>query len=284
MILLKALTKATKSIHLVMFGLTDASILQTLYKKSKEMDVNIFYDPSASTKIGIGKGKLKPHPIFSKGLMHQKILVIDDEISFLGSANMTRSSLKMHDNLVIGFHSPIVAKFLKEKAPNSSGHLKTTVGGQKVELWLLPDPRGHALTALREMIRKANYSIRIGMFTLSHPLLVEELLQAQKRGIDLTIAIDFNSGFGASKQAIEKLKSNGAKVILSTSSKLLHHKFLYVDENTLVCGSANWTKAAFYKNHDCFAVLHNMTSQQKRFMEELWEKIEEDSNNVVYLR
>lgn len=275
--LIHALNKAKRSVHLVMFGLTEPSILQMLQKKAKYLPIDLYYDPSASTPVPAYENQLIPHPVQSKGLMHQKILVIDDELAFLGSANMTRNSMQMHDNLMIGFHSQQIAKFLKNKAPYSPGRLKTSVGGQQVELWLLPDPRGHALNAIKDIIRRAKYSIRMAMFTLSHPLLVDSLVHAVRRGIQVEIAVDFHSSFGASKKAITKLKKEGARILLSSSSKLLHHKFLCVDQNTLLSGSANWTKAAFYKNHDCFAILHNLTEEQKGFMRKLWRKIEEDT-------
>ncbi len=277
--LIHALNQAKKSIHLVMFGLTEPTILQMLQKKAKNLPVDIYYDPTASKQLSSSLPLMNPHPVKSKGLMHQKILVIDDSISFIGSANMTRNSLQMHDNLMIGFHSPLIAKFLLEHAPSSSGSIKTSVGGQMVELWLLPDPRGHALQAVKELIRRAKHSIHLAMFTLSHPVLLDELILAKRRGVQVEIAIDFHSSFGASKKAIERLQSEGAKIYLSSHTKLLHHKFLAIDDRVLLCGSANWTRAAFYKNHDCFAILYNMNKQQRKIIHQIWRKIETERSH-----
>lgn len=275
--LIHAVNQAKKSVHLVMFGLTEPSIMKMLQKKAKNLPVDIFYDPRASKQLTTSAPLMHPHPVKSKGLMHQKILVIDDNLSFIGSANMTRNSLQMHDNLMIGFHSPSIAKFLLTHTPGSSGSMKTSVGGQSVELWLLPDPRGHALQAIKGILRRAKKSIRLAMFTLSHPVLLDELILAKRRGVNVEIAIDFHSSFGASKKAIERLKGEGANVVLSSSSKLLHHKFLTVDDRIMLCGSANWTRAAFYKNQDCFAILYNMNKQQKKIVHQIWRKIEAET-------
>lgn len=273
--LLSAIKGATNSIHLVMFGLSDRPILSALSKKIEEnVATTIFYDTGGSAKVGryLQGGKL--HPIKQSSLMHQKILILDNETVFIGSANMTSASLRMHDNLVIGLVNRNVAKFLREHEPYDPGYLKTMVGGQEMEIWLLPDPRGHALTELRKKIRMANKSIRIALFTFTHPGLVEEVIDAHRRGIKVSIVIDMHSGLGASAKAVEKLRDAGVPIHLSRGSQLLHHKFICIDDQTLITGSANWTKAAFYKNSDVILALHRLNSDQKKFMNRLWRNIE----------
>ena len=278
--LLSAINGATNSIHLVMFGLSDRPILSALSKKIKEdIQTTIYYDTGGSPKIFhyLQGGKL--HPIKNKGLMHQKILILDQETVFIGSANMTSASLRMHDNLVVGLVSRSVANFLTEHEPYTPGYLKTMVGGQEIELWLLPDPRGSALSELRKKIRMARRSIRIALFTFTHPGLVEELINAHHRGVSVSIVVDLHSGLGASAKVVEKLKNAGVPIHLSQGVQLLHHKFIYIDEQILVTGSANWTKAAFYKNSDVIIALHHLNPEQKKFMNRLWSNIEAASQS-----
>ncbi len=239
----------------------------------EQVSTTIYYDKDASPRVFKYLGEGDIHPIRHKGLMHQKIVVLDHELVFIGSANMTSASLRMHDNLVVGLVSRTVAKFLEEHKPYSPGYLRATVGGQEIELWLLPDPRGHALTELRKEVRSATRSIRIALFTFTHPGLIEEVIDAHQRGVKVTIVVDMHSGLGASSKAIEKLKKAGVPIFLSQGTQLLHHKFIYIDEQTLVTGSANWTKAAFYKNSDCILALHHLNEDQKRFMNRLWHSI-----------
>ena len=42
-------------------------------------------------------------------------------------------------------------------------------------------------------------------------------------------------------------------------------------------GSANWTKAAFSKNHDFLFFLSPLTENQREFLSKLWEIIEQES-------
>jgi cardiolipin synthase len=271
---LEAIQRTKESIHLVMFGLSDSSLLGALAKQiQKQIPTTIYYDSSASPNVRkiLNGGDI--HPIKLSGLMHQKILILDEETVFLGSANMTTPSLRMHDNLVVGLSNKKIAKFLKEKAPHSSGHLRTLVGGQDVSLWLLPDPRGHILADLKKKIRSASHSIRVALFTFTHPTLLNELIAAQKRGVDVTIVVDMHSGLGASAKTVAELQKAGIEILLSQGLQLMHHKFVYIDSQTLITGSANWTQAAFTKNSDCLIILHNLSDEQKSFMNRLWHRI-----------
>jgi cardiolipin synthase A/B len=272
--LLEAIRKAQTSIHLVMFGLSDSSILSALAQKAKEkIPLTIYYDPKGSPRVEkiLKQGTI--HPVQMAALMHQKILILDNEMVFIGSANMTSASLRMHDNLVIGIKNQKIAQFLKEHAPHSPGHLKTTLGGQDLEIWLLPDPRGHVLAEVRNLIRTAQKSLRIALFTFTHPALLEELISAHKRGVHVEVVVDMHSGLGASASTIEQLKKARIPILLSQGVQLLHHKFLYIDERMLLTGSANWTKAAFYKNSDCLVLLRQLHPDQKAFMNKLWSRV-----------
>jgi phosphatidylserine/phosphatidylglycerophosphate/cardiolipin synthase-like enzyme len=205
--------------------------------------------------------------------MHQKILILDRDLIFLGSANMTSASLRMHDNLVIGLRSPVVAKFLLEHPPYTSGSLRTMVGGQDLELHLLPDPQGHVISDLSRFIRTASRSIKIALFTFTHAGLCEEVIAAKRRGVEVKIVLDQHSSLGASAKVVKQLAEAGIPLLLSRGVQLLHHKFLLIDDELLICGSANWTKAAFCKNSDCILVLHRLTQEQKQFMQSLWYRV-----------
>ena len=84
---------------------------------------------------------------------------------------------------------------------------------------------------------------------------------------------------GASAKVAALLKKGGIPVKCNRGGNLLHHKFMYIDGKTLVNGSANWTKAAFEKNDDCFIILHDLTDTQREFMDKLWAVI--DSETVL---
>lgn len=271
-----ALKEAKRSVHLQIYSLTDPEVLSLLAKKGAEgKTVAVHYDPKASGKIG---NQLAPfaslYPYTGEGLMHKKILTIDEDKVFLGSANLTPSSLRMHDNLVIGIHSSPLAHFL-QTAPSAS--LSFPIGEQRGEVWLLPEGGQEALSRLLSLIQEAKKSIYLSMFTFTHPLLNQALIQAHQRGVKVRCAFDYYSGRGASSKNLRSLQAAGIPVYLNQGPQLMHHKWALIDGSTLVAGSANWTKAAFEKNQDCFLIFSPLERSQKTFLKKMWKILELES-------
>jgi cardiolipin synthase A/B len=278
---IKAIENAKKSIFLVTFGFNDLSILEALEKKtSQKIDMKLFYDRRASPNILLSNHQA--YGLDMHGLVHQKILIIDKEIVFLGSANMTKTSFAADQNMVVGFYHPTLAQFLLKKTPFFNGSFKTAIKNQKLDLFLLPDLDDQALTALLETIKKAEKSLFVAMFTLTHPLLIDELIKAKTRGVEVKVALSAQMALGASKEAIERLTKAKVSLLLSPHGpQLFHHKFALIDEKILIAGSTNWTRAAFSKNHDCFFILHDLQACEKKFFKKLSSIIETESSSCT---
>lgn len=274
--------KAEHSILLVVYSLTDPKIIASLRNKSEEgISVKVICDAKASPYIDTKLGsKIETIRRFGPGLMHQKILVIDNKQTWIGSANMTTESLNMHGNLIAAMESESLAAEVMKKAntlktegkDESFPYTIFLIGGQEIELWFLPDNKG-AVNRIKELIRTAKKTMRIAMFTWTRQDLAHEVIAAAKRGVKTEVVIDHYTGKGASSKIVTLLKRNGISINLSRGGPLLHHKFLYIDSSTLVNGSANWTKAAFTQNDDCFIVMHNLTREQRERMDAVWNAV-----------
>lgn len=284
-----AIGQAKESIMFIIYSLTDPQIISSLNKKCDEgVDIHIVCDAKASQDIASKLNpKIKTIRRFGPGLMHQKILVIDKKQTWIGSANMTTESLRLHGNLVTAIDSvqlanSIIAKgqtLHAEGKDRSFPHEDFTINGQQMELWFLPDD-SKAVKRLKTLIESAKKTLRVAMFTWTRQDLAYAVIAASKRGVKTEVVIDHSSGKGTSAKIVELLKQNGIPTSLNDGKALLHHKFAYIDGSTLVNGSANWTKAAFTQNDDCFIILHDLTSDQKKQMEDLWKVIKAESTAV----
>ncbi len=275
-----AIKSAKSSVLLLVYSLSDPVITKALKEKSEEgVPVYIVCDGDASR---FAKGKLGPivnlHLHNSQGLMHQKILVIDQKMVWIGSANMTSDSLRVYGNLVEAFEHPQAAEWIQERSMalfNSGKNLSRPkpltipLKDQQGDLYILPDVP-LAVNRLRELIQTAQKSVRVAMFTFTRMDLAHELADAHERGLEVGVVFDRNSSVGASKHVLEFLRSRGVPVYISRGPGLMHHKFSYIDEKILVNGSANWTKAAFTQNADCFMILSPLDSKQSVYMNDLW--------------
>ena len=272
-VLKKAFSIAQKSIFITMYAITDEELLKKLYQKAQNgISVRVRHDhKSGSTPLQI---PIVATPVKAKGLMHRKIITTDDAHVFIGSANMTTSSLVLHDNLSVGFYHPPLACFLNN--PTSSYF---DLENRSCRIWLLPDLE--ALDYLIEQLDQAERSIFVAMFTLTHPQLLEALAKAAKRGVHVNVAVDHYAARGASKKAVKFLQDNKIPVTFSQGLQLLHHKWAYIDRSQVIFGSTNWTKAAFAKNQDCLVFLKSLNPAEQKLFDNLSHAIALESNDSI---
>jgi phosphatidylserine/phosphatidylglycerophosphate/cardiolipin synthase-like enzyme len=277
--IVSGIKEAKQSVLFIIYALTDNAVITALREKGESgVPVKVICDAVASPEIIKNVGpKVEVLRRIGKGHMHQKILVVDNAKVWIGSANMTGESLRMHGNLITGFESHELAARIKEKADTMSEykagppflHRNFSIGGQNVELWFFPDDV-HGVQRLVDLIRSAKKTVRVAMFTWTRRDLAQEIIDAKRRGVKAEVVIDRGTSKGASAIIVKLLQKEGVTTKLSKGNVLFHHKFLYIDEKILVNGSANWTKRAFTENDDCFIILHDLTEKQKNQMNSLW--------------
>lgn len=285
----KAFKNAKRSILVVVYSLNDPHMIKLLKDSAERgLDVQVICDAKASKGVHKKLGnKVKTLRRSGPGLMHQKITVIDDSDCWIGSANMTADSLRMHGNLVTAMKCEAMAQTIFEKIQGmgktgKSDPFPTTeylFGNQKVELWFLPQ-NPEALPRLKRVIREAAKTLRVAMFTWTHPELTEEIVEAHAKGVDVQVAIDYYAGKGSSAETVKMLQEAGVNVRLSPGGALLHYKMLIQDGKVLVNGSANWTRAAFKQNDDCFLVINDLSQEQQKKLDRVWRTIWNEAKTV----
>ncbi|MGE3954867.1 MAG: phosphatidylserine/phosphatidylglycerophosphate/cardiolipin synthase family protein [Parachlamydiales bacterium] len=274
----KAIERAQESVHLAIYTLYDTKICHALKQKAEEgKRVYVLYDKGCK---GVEK-RLGPKVEAVKrsisGLMHQKVLVIDRKEIWIGSANFTSDALRNQPNLMIALNSEDLAASilatLTTRLPSGppfplARHAFEAVG-QRLEFWQQPSDKG-ALERIIAVIGEAKESLRIAMYTFTHPALTEAVVAAHERGVEVEAVIDRSAGEGSSKKTVERLVGAHVPVRLSRGPSLFHHKLAWIDGSTLICGSTNWTKAAFTKNEDSFVILYELNGEQQETLEKMW--------------
>lgn len=268
-VFVSSIKEAEKSILLIIYSLTDDQVIKALQEKASQgVAITVIHDAStASYGIKRLSPEIKRIGWKKSGLMHQKILVVDESKVWIGTANLTTESLRIHDNIVIGMCSGELARAITKRQ-----HRDFFLGGQLVEFWILPEEKKDGLNQLLSLVRKAERSIKVAMFTWTHPDLTRAIIEAHNRGVKVEVVIDHGQGLGVSEKSVDELSRAGVNVALSRS-EMLHHKLAYIDDQLLVVGSANWTRAAFSKNEECFLVIHDLNEEQKNKMNSLWHAI-----------
>lgn len=123
--------------------------------------------------------------------------------------------------------------------------------------------------AVKEALSKAKESITVVMFVIegsrekenSKPnQLVDALIEAKNRGVDVEVILDQNIDFVQrrhasewgtkikSAQAYKRFKEANIRVYYDDPARYTHAKAVIIDKKTIILGSTNWTESAFDKN------------------------------------
>lgn len=124
--------------------------------------------------------------------------------------------------------------------------------------------------AVKKLIQEAQKEIKISIYymalTSKGPVseLLNELVNAKKRGVDIEIVLDwdsspevFNKEDIKNVKAFSFLKRNDLKVFYDDNKALNHSKYLVIDKEILVVGSHNWSANAFNSNHESTLVVRS---------------------------
>lgn len=109
--------------------------------------------------------------------------------------------------------------------------------------------------------------------------LVNDLISAHRRGLEVTVIFDQNIMFWEtgkkgkklerkSDNAYELLRKSGVTVYYDSDDRVTHSKIVVVDGYITILGSTNWTYSALKKNHEA-SVLIKSHSVAEVFLERL---------------
>ena len=137
------------------------------------------------------------------------------------------------------------------------------IGEYDIVCFVSPD---NSYEVLVDVIRSANYTIFIEMYSMSHPFLAKEINNAIGRGVKVTVIFQrYHAGYDPyTEWAAYNLTLAGASVYWANEDEFTftHSKFMIVDNTTVVVESANWAKTSIpvdpsYGNREWGIVIKN---------------------------
>lgn len=139
-------------------------------------------------------------------------------------------------------------------------------------LFVLPKESKKAENKIEALIQNAQHSIEVAMYNFSLKSLAKELIQAKKRGVEVTVFLDEKKSKEKNSE-YDFLKKNGVDVVLIKSQKL-HTKLAIFDKKVALLGSSNWTKESFDENYEIIVVSKQdeIVEKLNQFIKELKEK------------
>ncbi len=111
-----------------------------------------------------------------------------------------------------------------------------------------PYDGGNAELVVLHLIADSKMCIRMACYGFTDPVLCDALIEAHKRGVDVSIVMDATQAAGEhQKILVDKLREAGVSLAIGRSpvhSALLHAKFIVVDHMFVEYGSWNFSESA----------------------------------------
>jgi cardiolipin synthase len=193
---------------------------------------------------------------------HVKLLIVDGARAIVGGINWGTHSSRNHDFdlLVVG---PVVDNlervFKQDLALAGEPAVIPPPSADRLVQVLTTHPGDGIRAAALAAIAGARHSIDIEMFVLSDRLVLEALVSAARRGVQLRVLLD--RGQPQNAAAMGQLQSAGAVVryYLQAGDELLHAKLGIFDAGMVLFGSCNWSRSGFTRNHELDLLVFDST-------------------------
>jgi len=287
----KMIDSAEDSIKVEMYDLKDMKMAEKLVDAAKRgVDIKIIVDPTAGSSDEGIKARQEIHEFMRKNgvhviefpvdearnqIDHVKLLIVDGKKAILGGMNWNTYSRKNHDADIqiegpaVNYYSEHFAEGWKistgeeiepdkfdDEAANSGK--KSTVMGLRTKL-------RHDKTmrkAILESVKGAKKSIHAELYVLSNKEIIDELINAHDRGVDVRVILDPNhayTGWSPNGGTFDKLKKAGVPVrwYKVKSGQKLHAKWATVDGEKFIIGSANWSHKGLNINREIGAYVED---------------------------
>lgn len=119
-------------------------------------------------------------------------------------------------------------------------------------------PGGNCTGIIVKEINQAQKTILVQVYSFTSAPIAKAILDASKRGVKVQVILD-------KSQKTQKYSSadffvhTGVPTYIDSRHAIAHNKIILIDDNTLITGSFNFTKAAQEKNAENLLVLHDPT-------------------------
>jgi phosphatidylserine/phosphatidylglycerophosphate/cardiolipin synthase-like enzyme len=134
-------------------------------------------------------------------------------------------------------------------------------------------PDGGCESRIISEIRGARKSIRVQMYLFTSKKIADALIEAAEREVDVRVVLDVSE----KKQRWSKwrdLKKGGVKVRLDGDHATANSKVMLIDDDTVITGSYNYTKAAETKNSENIIIIKGDRALFDKFLRNFEEHAE----------
>lgn len=266
-VITQVVDNAEKSIHCAFYDLDLKNLINAIGKKSHDVDVKVVVDH------GNYDGQIKGpgvKVVKSKQYMHNKFCIIDGKRVFTGSFNPTDRGANFNNNNILIIDSKYLAQNYEDEFNElwngiyASGdnvkynEISTNIGF--IENYFCPEDCKSrfesGINRILDLVREADKSVQVAIFSFTHEELGDELVKADIRGINVSVLIERKQR-NVQKSQYTRLKDFGLNILVDGNKYNMHHKFIIIDNKIVITGSPNYSYSGFNRNDENMVIIHN---------------------------
>ncbi len=263
-IIKNVVNSAKQSVHCAFYDLDLKGLITAIAKKSHNADVKVVVDH------GNYDGQIKGAGIKiakSRQYMHNKFCIIDNDLVLTGSMNPTNNGANLNNNNIIIINSKYIAENYEDEFNElwngvyASGDnvkyskINTNIG--QIENYFCPeDCKEEGKDKILSLVRKANKSVNVAIFSFTHEQLADELVKADIKGLDVEVLVERRQRNGQNSQ-YTRLRDFGVDIKVDGNKNNLHHKFIIIDNKIVITGSPNFSWSGYNRNDENFLIIYN---------------------------
>lgn len=205
-------------------------------------------------------------------LMHNKFVIIDGRYVWTGSMNFTTNGAYCNNNNLVRFDAPSLAinyraemdemykdRSFGARSPINTPSQQLTIHGVAVENYFAPETR--VAPILAQAISRAESEILFLAFSFTYEDIGEAMLDQAEAGLDVRGVFET---VGASTvfsyyPVMSDAGLPNLQVRLDGNNRIMHHKVIIIDRQTVVFGSFNFTGNANNSNDENVIIVHDPT-------------------------
>jgi phosphatidylserine/phosphatidylglycerophosphate/cardiolipin synthase-like enzyme len=191
--------------------------------------------------------------------MHNKFVVVDGAVAWMGSWNVTDNDTFRNNNNMLRFASrQLAADYTNEFEQLFAGRFGTSktsatpyphvqLGTSRVEVYFSPED-GVAKYVLQRLAA-AKRSIHFMTFSYTSSAIADAMVAQAQTGLRVRGVFERQNA-GGTGSAFSRLRQGDVDVLEDGNCYILHHKVIVIDARTVITGSYNFTNSAERDNDE----------------------------------
>jgi len=196
--------------------------------------------------------------------MHNKFIVVDGVVAWMGSWNVTDNDTWRNNNNMLRFASrQVAADYAREFQQLFEGRFGTgkssatpyprvRVGGAPVAVYFAPED-GVAQYVLQRLAA-AKKSIHFMAFSYTSSAVADAMVAQAQAGVPVRGVFESQNA-GGTGSAFSRLRQGDIDVLEDGNCYILHHKVIIIDARTVITGSYNFTGSAEQDNDENLVIV-----------------------------